>query len=91
VRGRFGKYNFTEMESVPQSIHSARLSIQSSELGSPTPSPSRECCSPALGAPPLWVLLRFGSEGGDTLACGGGATADPNSDDGTDTLVLCTL
>jgi hypothetical protein len=40
-------------------MHSARLSFQSSELGPPTPSPARECCSS-----PLWA------QGGDTLAYG---------------------
>ncbi len=34
----------------PESIQSARPSIQSSELGPPTPSTARECCSP-----PLWI------------------------------------
>jgi hypothetical protein len=46
---------------VPQSIQSARLSIQLSELGPPTLSPVRECCSPP-----------FGYKGRDTLACGEG-------------------
>ncbi len=45
----------------PESIQSARPSIQSSELGPPTPSPARECCSPP-----------FGSKGGDKLTLGGG-------------------
>ncbi len=44
----------------PESIQSARPSIQSSELGPPTPSPARECCTP------------FGAKGGDTLTFGGG-------------------
>jgi hypothetical protein len=43
----------------------------------PTPSPTRECCS----SPP------FGSKGADTLACGRGV-GGPDSDEGTDTLVL---
>ncbi len=38
----------------------ARLSVQSSELGHPTPSPASECCPTRE------------SKGGDTLACGGG-------------------
>ncbi len=55
-------------------MQSARLSVQSSELGPPNP-------SPAISVVPL----PFGSKGGDTLACGGGG---PNSNEGTDTLVL---
>ncbi len=33
-----------------QSIQRARLSVKSSELGSPTPSPAREGCSPPFGS-----------------------------------------
>jgi hypothetical protein len=52
----------------------SRLFLQSSDLGHPTPSPAGDC-------PP------FGSGWGYTLACGrvGGG---PNSDEGTDTVVL---
>jgi hypothetical protein len=55
-------------------------------IGSPTPSPARECCSS-----PLWVQGKgethsLAGEGGDTLACGEGV-GGPNSDEGTDTLV----
>ncbi len=64
-----------------QSIQSARISLQSSEMGSPTPSPASECCSP----PP------FGSGGG-----GGGqprlwewGRGEPiRTDEGTVILVL---
>jgi hypothetical protein len=45
-----------------QSIQSARLSLQSSELAPPTPLPASECCPPSL-----WF------QEGDTLACGRGA------------------
>jgi hypothetical protein len=45
----------------PQSIQSARLSFQSSEVGTPPPHPQANVASPP-----------FGSEGGDTLAGGGG-------------------
>jgi hypothetical protein len=63
---------------LPQSIQSARLSFQSSELVPPTPlpSPAGECCSSP-----------FESKERDTLAWGervGGI----NFDEGTDTLVL---
>jgi hypothetical protein len=44
-----------------------------SELGPPTPSPASECCSPL-----------FGSKGETHLVGGGG----PNSNEGTDNLVL---
>ncbi len=59
-----------------QSIRSARLSLQSSELGPPTPSPASECCSPHLGP----------SGGTQSLAGDGAGGAD--SDEETDTLVL---
>ncbi len=54
------------VQSKAQSIQSARLSIQSSELGPPAPSPGSECCCP----------LPFRSNGGHTFACGrrGGGT-----------------
>jgi hypothetical protein len=48
---------------LPQRIQGARLSIQSSELGPPTPSSASRCCPP----PPTLVF-----KWGDTLACGGG-------------------
>jgi hypothetical protein len=54
-------------------IYCARISVQSSRIGSPHPQ--------ASVAPP------FRSKG-DTLACGGGGVRGPNSDEGTDTLVL---
>ncbi len=57
-----------------QSILNARLSIQSSELGPPAPSQESVVS-------PIWV------QGRDGLPCGGGG-GGPNSDDGTDTLVL---
>jgi hypothetical protein len=56
-----------------QSIQSARLSFQSSELDPPPLHPQGSV------APP-----HFGSNGGKHTSCGGG----PNSDDGTDILVL---
>jgi hypothetical protein len=43
----------------PQSIQSARISLQSSELAPPAPSPAGVCCTPLV-------------PGGDTLACGRG-------------------
>jgi hypothetical protein len=47
---------------------SARLSVQSSALGLPTPSPASECCFSRFGS--------LGGGGGDTLASGerGGGT-----------------
>ncbi len=45
-------------------------------MGPPTPSPASECCPPP-----------FGTKGGDTLACEEGP-GGPNSDEGTDALVL---
>jgi hypothetical protein len=60
-----------------QSIQSARLSFQSSELGPPAPTRKG-----MLLPPP------FGSKGGDTLACGMGVGRGSNSDEGTDTVVL---
>jgi hypothetical protein len=60
----------------PQSIQSARLSVQSFEYGPPTPSPARQCCP----------LLFHGSKG-ETHACRGGR--EPNCEGGTVTLVLC--
>jgi hypothetical protein len=56
---------------------SARLSIQLSKLGPPTPSPARRCCSLPVG-------VQGGRHRGDTLACGEGMWG-PNPDDGTDT------
>jgi hypothetical protein len=42
----------------------------------PPPSHPQKCCLPP-----------FGSDGGDTLVCGRGG-GGPDSDDGTDTLIL---
>ncbi len=58
-----------------QSIQSARFSVQSSELGPPLTHKR------VLPPPPL------GLRGRDTLPCGEGG-GGPNSDEGTDTLVL---
>ncbi len=62
----------------PQSRQSAWLFLQSSELGLPHPLTRRRVC-----LIPLW----FGG-GGDTHSLGGERVGDPNSDEGTDT-VLC--
>ncbi len=59
-------------ETLTQNIQSARLSIQSSELGPPPPNPQVSV------APPF-----FGSKGRDTLA-GVGVGGGPNSDKETD-------
>jgi hypothetical protein len=61
-------------DSVALSRQSARLSLQSSQLG--PPSPAGEC-----------VLLPFGSRGG-THSLAGEGVGGPNSDEGTDTVVL---
>ncbi len=54
------------------------MSVQSSELGPPTPSPASGCDSPSPQAP----------RGGEAkLACGEGG-GGPNTDPWTDTLVL---
>jgi hypothetical protein len=53
---------------------SDRLSLQSSALGPPSPSPAGKCSPPPFGS------------GGDTLA--GAGVGGPNSDEGTDTVVL---
>ncbi len=61
-------------------IQSARLSVQSSELGptnSPPPHP-QACVAPHLD----------GGGGADTLACEGW-NGGPSSDEGTDNLVFC--
>jgi hypothetical protein len=50
------------------------VSVQSSDLGPPAPSPESECGIPHLGP------------GETTLACGGGGEV-PSSDDWTDPLV----
>ncbi len=56
-----------------QHTQSTRLSVHSSELGPPTPFPTRKCVSPSLGS---WgAALGKGFEG-------------PHSDEGTGTLVL---
>jgi hypothetical protein len=60
------------------SIQNARLSFQSSELGSPTPSPARECCS----------SLSLGPRG-EIHSLWGYGVGGPNSDEGTDTMVFC--
>ncbi len=57
-----------------QSRQSARLFLQSSELGTPTPSPSVKC-APWFGGQGH-TRLREPGEGG------------PNSDEGTDNVVL---
>jgi hypothetical protein len=57
-----------------QSIQSARLSFQSSQLG---PSPARECCSSSL-----WV------QGGRQTRLRGRGWGGPNSEEGTEDLVL---
>ncbi len=53
--------NWKKLGNSGESCSSARLSVQSSESGPPTPLTASECCPP-----PLWV------QGGDTIACGGG-------------------
>ncbi len=58
-------------------IQSARLSVESSALGPPTPSPARWCCSP-----PLWI------QGGGHSLGGGGGGGDPIPTKRSDTLVL---
>jgi hypothetical protein len=56
---------------------SARLSLQSSELDPPTPSPADECCpSPLVPG------------GGGTHSLAGERVGGSNSDDGTDTVVF---
>jgi hypothetical protein len=56
------------------SRQSARLSLQSSEVGPPVPSPASECC------PPLWF------RGGGTHSLSEEGAQVANSDEGTDTL-----
>ncbi len=64
---------------LPQSRQSARLFLQSFELGPPpAPSPVGEC------VPPLW--FRGGGGGGTRSLAGEGW--GPNCDKGTDTVVL---
>jgi hypothetical protein len=58
---------------------SAKLYLQSSELGLPHPLSRRRV------HPPLWF---FGSVGEDTHACGRGGWGSPKSDEGTCTVVL---
>jgi|688.fasta_scaffold2148888_1 hypothetical protein len=58
----------------PQSIQNARLSLWSSEMAPPTPSPASECCPPPF------------SFGVDTLA--GEEVGGANSEDGRDTQVF---
>jgi hypothetical protein len=58
-------------------VHSARLSVQSSALGPPTPCPRKRVC-----LPPTWVL-----GGGETQSLAGEGVGGPYSDEGRDTLV----
>jgi len=60
----------------PESIQSARHSIQSCELGPPTPSTARECCPPPL------------DPRGETHSLPDEGVRGTNSDDGAYTLVL---
>jgi hypothetical protein len=53
------------------------VSVPSSELAPPTPSPASECVPP-------------GTKGGATLACGLGGRGEP-SDDWTQSLAICLL
>ena len=55
-----------------QSRHIARLSLQASKLGSPTPSVAGECSGP----------------GGGTHSLAGEGVGGPNSDEGRDAVVL---
>jgi hypothetical protein len=57
----------TVSQFTPQSIQSARLSFQSSELGFPHPITRKE----------VLLLPQFGSKGGDTLAWGGRGWGNP--------------
>jgi hypothetical protein len=68
------KYRMTGIRAL--GIQSTRLSFQSSELGTPTPSPPRECALPPL------------SPRGETHSLAGEGVGGPNSDEGTDNLVL---
>ncbi len=68
---------FCNPDSGAQSIQSARLSLQSSELTPPAPSLASECYPP----PPF-------DPKGDTLAIGKEGLGGANSDEGTDTLGL---
>jgi hypothetical protein len=63
-----------------QRIQNARLSFQSSELGPPPPHPHG-----SVPTPPLWV------QGGRHTRFRGGGVGGPNSDLGTDNLVLYTI
>jgi hypothetical protein len=60
----------------PQSIQSARLSLQLSELAPPAPSPASEFCPLHMG--PM----------GEPHSLAGEGVGGPNSNEGTDTLVL---
>ncbi len=66
-------------DSPAQCKQSARLFLQSSELGLPLPSPAGECVLPSFGS--------VGGGGGYTLTAGEGVWG-LNSDEGTDTVVL---
>jgi hypothetical protein len=59
-------------------MQTVRFSVQSSELGLLTLSPAYEYCS----FPPL-------GPGGEAHSLAGQGMVGPNSDEGTDTLVLC--
>jgi hypothetical protein len=67
-------------------VESAGPSVQSSELGPPTPSSKSECCPPPFGSQ---------VQGGDKLAFGGrgrgGGGGGPNSYEGTGCLVLSVM
>jgi hypothetical protein len=62
----------------PQSRQSAKLFLQSSELGVPRPPPAGECAPPP-----------FGSGGGGHSRYRERGWGSPNSDGGTYTVVLC--
>jgi hypothetical protein len=77
-------------QSLSQNIQSARLSLQSSELAelaTPPPSPPASKCCPGCPPPPL-VPTEGGGRAVDSLAGGRVGAWGPNSDEGTDTLVL---
>jgi hypothetical protein len=63
--------------STSQSRQSAKLFLQSYEMGLPYSLIRRRVCIPPLVP-----------GGGGTLACGRGGGGSPNSDEGTDTVVL---
>jgi hypothetical protein len=67
-------YIASDEQEVPQSRQSAKLFLQSSELGSPNPHTRRRVCPPP-----------FGSGGGRHSLAVEGVHGGPNSDEGTDT------